>query len=310
MVRRMKHSPLIAAALLWAAVPALAWSEPGHMTTGAIAYDTLARDHPELLPQIDTIIAAHPDRARLEAHASGLSGVARQRALFEWLARWPDDIRGSDWSHPEWHYELRVVSPWKRFWPWYNGRARDGFDINYRVFSDPHAASADRAVALGWLLHLVGDIQQPLHAGHWMDSRYPKTDRAGQLGHVRRTPGGPPVDLHSYWDNIFDLPGDAGATPRGWAVPVATRWPRKLVIPVAPTGTAQVQFNAWLDESYALARGFAYSDAFLRATPDAAGAPAVSEAYRARSMLVAQQRLASGGYRIADTLAMALAPKP
>lgn len=305
----MKLKPLIALALLLAATPAFAWSESGHMTTGAIAYDTLALEHPELLPQIEAIIAAHPDRVRLEAHVAGLTGAARQRALFEWLARWSDDIRGSDWSHPEWHYELRVVSPWRRFWPWYNGRARDGFDINYRVFSDPHAAPADRAVALGWLLHIVGDIQQPLHAGHWMDGRYKLTDRAGERGHVRRTAGGPPVNLHDYWDNIFDLPGDADATPRRWAAPVEARWPRNVAIPAVPTGTPQDQFNAWLDESYALAGDFAYSDAFLRATPDAANAPVLSDAYRAKSMLVAQQRLAAGGYRIADTMTMALAPK-
>lgn len=312
MLRSMNLRPLIAAALLLLAAPVLAWSEPGHMATGAIAYDTLVREHPELLPQIEAIIAAHPDKARLDAATAGLTGSARTRAQFQWLARWPDDIRagqGTDgkWDHPDWHYELRVVSPAKAIWPWRNGNAGDAFALNYAVFSDPSAAPADRAVALGWLMHIVGDIQQPLHAGHWMSWQYKMTDRAGQLGHVRRTRGGTPIDLHAYWDNIFDLPGGPEATPRGWAVPVAMRWPRALAIPAAPAGTPAQQFSAWMDESHALARDFAYTDAFLHATPVALGAPAVSDTYRAKSMLVAQQRLAAGGYRIADTLTMALA---
>ncbi len=312
MLRNMNLRPLLAAALLLFTAPVLAWSMPGHMTTGAIAYDTLAREHPELLPQIEAIITAHPDKARLDAATTGLTGSARTRAQFEWLARWPDDIRvgqGTDgkWDHPAWHYELRVVSPAKVIWPWRNGQASEAFAINYAVFSDPKAAAADRAVALGWLMHIVGDIQQPLHAGHWMSWQYKLTDRAGLLGHVRRTADGKPIDLHAYWDDMFDMPGAAEATSRAWAVPVAVRWPRALAIPVAPTGTPQAQFSAWMDESHALARDFAYSDAFLRATSVALDAPVVSDAYRAQSMLVAQQRLAAGGYRIADTLTMALA---
>lgn len=294
---------------LGVAAPVLAWSEPGHMTTGAIAYDDLAKNNPALLPQIEAIIAAHPDQPKLAKHLIGLSGAARTRDSFEWLARWADDIRGSAYDHPEWHYELRVVSSASMVWPFRNGSAREGFDINFKRLQNTAAPMADRAIALGWLLHIVGDIQQPLHAGHWMSWRFKATDRAGTLGFVRRTPGGAPVNLHEYWDQMFDQPGQPEATPNAWAVPLAKRWSRAAVLLAAASGTPQQQFSAWLDESKELASSVAYKDAFLRATIDDYAAPAVSANYRKISQSLGQQRLAAGGYRIADTLKMALAPR-
>lgn len=111
----------------------------------------------------------------------------QDRALLEWLARWPDDIRGSIDDQPKWHYQLEVVSGRTWLWPIYNGDASGGFAFNYARLANPCAPSAQRAKAIGWLIHIVGDIQQPLHAGHQMTAQYALTDRAGELAFVRRT---------------------------------------------------------------------------------------------------------------------------
>lgn len=297
---------LLPAALMATTGPAFAWSEETHMTTGAIAFDDLARSDPALLAALDRIIAAHPDYAKLAAHAGKLMGAARTRVIFEWLARWPDDIRGTAYSHPEWHYELRVVSGWTAAWPFRNGSARAGFDENYRTLADVKAPMAARAIALGWILHVVGDIQQPLHAGHRMSSDFPKTDRAGQSGFVRRTQGGAPVDLHQFWDKMLDQPGAANATSAYWSGKLQRLWPRARLPELSGKGSAQQRFSIWLDESMVLARIGAYQGAFVHASPEPATAPAVSENYARVMQRVAQRRVALGGYRIADSIRMAL----
>jgi hypothetical protein len=296
--------------LLVLSAPALAWSEKSHMTVGAIAFDDIAANSPQLLPQLATIIAAHPDSARLNAHLGNLTGDARTRAAFEWLARWPDDIRDGQWDNPKWHYELRVVSPWGLAYPFRNGTASAGFATNYAIFSNPQAAPAARAAALGWLLHIVGDIQQPLHAGHWMSWQFPLTDRAGTIAWVRRTPGGVPVDLHAYWDEVLDRPGVPIATPDAWAQPLEARWPRTALPGLMVKGAPSVQFSAWLDESRDLAKSVAYTGSFLNATRDPAAAPVVSAAYAQKAVYWGQRRVASGGYRAADVIRMGLAGTP
>jgi S1/P1 Nuclease len=299
-------------ALILVGVPfseAQAWSRETHMTTGAIAFDDLDRTSPALLAQLEPILAAHPHRIGLDTHLVGLTGKARNRAMFEWLARWSDDVRGTPYDNPDWHYELRVISPWAKVWRFRNGTARAGFDENYRIFADPKAAVAARAIALGWLLHIVGDIQQPLHAAHWASGTYPLSDRAGTLGFVLRKKGGPAIDLHEYWDQILDRPGRANATSQAWAGPLIKEWPRARLPELAYGGTPQVQFSHWLDESLALARKAAYRGAFLRATPDPANAPSVSPAFAKRAEALARRRVVTGGYRIADVIRMALVMK-
>jgi len=50
--------------------------------------------------------------------------------------------------------------------------------------------SADkRAIALAWLLHLVGDVHQPLHTIQMFRREYPHGDRGGNEVCVRLAPG-------------------------------------------------------------------------------------------------------------------------
>ena len=54
--------------LVFATVPdrAFAWLAPGHMATGAIAYDALERRDPAAVAAIVVIEAAHPDDTRFD----------------------------------------------------------------------------------------------------------------------------------------------------------------------------------------------------------------------------------------------------
>src|SRR5205814_8107842 len=66
---------------------------------------------------------------------------------------------------------------------------------------NPDVSSADKAVALAWLEHLVGDIHQPLHACSRFSPAYPKGDRGGNLFMVKYH--GNITNLHLFWDELL-----------------------------------------------------------------------------------------------------------
>ncbi len=302
----MKQIILIGILAVLTASPALGWSEESHMTTAAIAYDDLSQSSPEILASANAILAAHPHFKQLEAHLRDLKVEERDRARLEWLARWPDDIRGSAYDHPKWHYELRVVSGWTSIWQFRNGDAASGFDINYRILANSSAKPADRAVALGWVLHIIGDIQQPLHAGHLMNARFLTTDHAGTYAFARRPGASAATNLHQFWDRSLNKSGPADVTVKAWSIPLQKLWPRTRLPEIKNRGSAQLQFHYWLDESLALARLAAYRGTFLEASTNAETAPIVTPRESRLVEEISKRRVATGGYRIADILRMAL----
>lgn len=307
-MRRVVAAALAVFAVAVSATTAFGWSEETHQTTGAIAWADLKARHPDALAELVTIAEAHQDYRVFAPVAAKLSPVLRERALFEWLARWPDDIRTGPEDHPKWHYELRVVHGWTGVWPFYNGTASEGFAFNYGILADPCAPAPARAKAIGWLIHIVGDIQQPLHAGHQMTADFPITDHAGKYAFVRRTPGGEVTDLHQYWDKIIERGG--AALPRGetnWATALGHMWPRQRLPELARSGDPQHLFASYMDETATLARLVAYQGTFLKAAPDAAAAPVLTPRENAIALSLAERRIATSGYRIADTLANAIA---
>lgn len=287
--------------------PAQAWSNLGHQTTGAIAWMDLRQRHPAELADLLALIRQHQDYARIAPLLEGLDEPTRERALFEILARWPDDIRGGPEDHPDWHYQLRVVHGWSWLWPFQNGNAAFGFGYNYAKLANPCTPAVERAKAIGWLIHIIGDVQQPLHAGHQMTRTFELTDRAGELAWVRR-PNGIVTDLHHYWDQTLD---DSGApVPAGfadWADALMAKWTRtSLGSQLQPAADPQLEFAGFLDESAELARTVGYTGTYLLAATDRQQAPQVSLAEQALALDVAERRIATGGYRISDLLARAI----
>ena len=163
----------------------LAWGPQGHRTTGAIA-DQL------LTPQ------AHAVVTQLLAGDLDKFGNPSGRATLEAVSVWADEIRGTpDW-HAAWHYDDGPVC----------GRlykasyCPDGQCNSVQlqrligVLGNRRAALAERNEALKWVVHLVGDLHQPLHASN-------NADRGGNDVQVAlqgvRTRGR--LNLHRAWDS-------------------------------------------------------------------------------------------------------------
>jgi hypothetical protein len=147
---------------------------------------------------------------------------------------------------------------------------------------------------LVWLLHLVGDVHQPLHAMSRFTRTQPNGDRGGN--DVRILCGGAcsATLLHSFWDGVVGgrLVLDAQEVIDA-AAAIAEPDP-------ALSGIADEE--VWIGESFALARTIAYAD------PIGAGEGpfALSDDYKSRALGVARQRIALAGIRLANLLNAAL----
>jgi hypothetical protein len=168
-------SRLLAAAFVAALVlpaPALAWGKTGHRVVAAIA-DTqlsgLARAHiREILGPGESLVDA---------------------------ANWPDEMRsapGKFWQKTAtpWHYVTLDGIIYDHAPP--EGDALEALEHFRKVLQDPKADLADKQMALRFIIHIVGDLHQPLHVGKCCD-------RGGN--DVKVTWFGKPTNLHAVWDS-------------------------------------------------------------------------------------------------------------
>ena len=86
---------------------AFAWNIPGHMLSGAIAYQILHQDSPRTISAVRSVLEENPwYQTRWKGQLDKLPDNERDEMLFMLAAPWPDDIRTRDVfeSHPPWHY--------------------------------------------------------------------------------------------------------------------------------------------------------------------------------------------------------------
>lgn len=175
----------------------------------------------------------------------------------------------------------------------------------------PCGADAQGATDLAWILHVVGDIHQPLHTAARVSAKHLTGDEGGNGFLLSGDPKGP--KLHSFWDGIVDksIPlktGEANQKSITYLDRVIARitadHPRSSMI----SRLTPVDFEAWSEEGLETAKRVAYPASLHEAqTPSAT--------YRAAVFTVADEAIALGGYRLADLLntilgGEAVAPPP
>src|SRR5687767_2448954 len=168
-----KLPPLFLLPLLWllAAGSALAWNKAGHMTTGAIAYRELKAADPAALAKVIAALRLHPQYAQYwQKTVEEFPGEDGEIILFMFAARWADDVRGRPEFHREvWHYINYPYRP-----PSTATEKPEGDNIvdqleRNRGLVKTEADAGKRAVALCWVMHLTGDVHQPLHVTQLMN---------------------------------------------------------------------------------------------------------------------------------------------
>lgn len=67
------------------------------------------------------------------------------------------------------------------------------------ISSNTHRNTAERALFARYLVHVVGDMHQPLHSVALFNATYPTGDAGGNFFKVKM-PDGSTQNFHSFWD--------------------------------------------------------------------------------------------------------------
>lgn len=285
--------------------PSFAWWGPGHMEIAALAY---ARLDPEVRSTVDRLIQLNPEYAEWTA---GLPDESKAQVAFLRAATWADDIKADpeytrddvddptagrnigyadNLVHDYWHH---IDIPF----------SSDGTEV---IRPDlPNALSQAETMAatlasdasddlksydLVWLVHLVGDLHQPLHATTRFTNGL-KDDHGGNAETVQPT-SGPAVTLHAYWDGLL---GD-GLTP-AQAISAAEDLPTP-----DPAEAAIDDPVLWVIESFIIAQ----NDVYTGLIGPGAGPYKLTKDYETKALTMAQSQAALAGARLARLLNLSL----
>lgn len=267
----------------------LAWNAEGHMVVAQIAYNHLDAS---VKTQCDALIAAP------------LSYSSSQSSSFVTAAVWADDFR-TQLGSATWHY---IDLPFSLDGTPTNGYSLDNSNVVAAInqcmatFLSNDPSTTNRAMALRYLLHFVGDIHQPLHCSTAISASDPNGDAGGNGFSLT---GGNWSNLHSLWDSGGGFLTNSASRPL--SAQNQTRLNTKVaametVYPyVRNTGSIPNPID-WAFEGKNLAMNVSYVGITDGATP--------SSNYLYSAQSTAQERLALGGHRLADLLNTLLTNDP
>lgn len=159
------------------------------------------------------------------------------------------------------------------------------------------SSTLDKARQLRFIIHLVGDVHQPLHAASLFSDEFPTGDAGGNAYSIAGVDYA--TNLHSLWDSgagqwIDDIVRPLNATGQAWLDTFADN-----IIAAYPVASMQPyikEFNVstWANESNTIAADFVY-------TAPEAPTPVPAD-YITQAQSIALQQIAIGGYRLADLL--------
>lgn len=279
--------------------------------TQAAAWPDLMKDESKRLAKQ---VAAEPDPQRKSALEQQLAAVKRYDST-----SWHFDNKPF-YLDP---YDLPAASPSSSAGPRPMG-IQQALPRALEQLRDASLPPEVRAVALAWVIHLIGDSHQPLHTSAIFSAKHlPQGDLGGNRIAIQiqnRPPPSPEVSLHQIWDDQFgdDLAQEAAIKRAVVASFPRTKLARELEGLDAAAADADLRFtNRVLDESYRVAGEAVYDarvrGALLALQPTGAAYPTLvlPPAYLRDARIAASRRVALAGYRLADQLLRAeLGGKP
>jgi hypothetical protein len=275
------------------------------MVIGEITYNDLKRSDPAALARVIALFKQHPQFPSWSGQmdAIGLKDEDRDLYLFLMAGRWADDIRGNpQFDRPEWHYVNFPYRPGALQQPPAPTETSilTAYELNRQIVESPTATDPEKAVALTWLFHLVGDVHQPLHTVKLVTDLYPEGDRGGTRFYIRVTPASSTISLHKFWDDLI-LGSDNVQTVRNTATALRNRPELNRAALAEMTNR---RFLDWAGiESLGLAQAVVYRGGKLPASADRAAGAVLPADYPRAVKPIAERRAALAGYRMADLLA-------
>ena len=321
-----RTAAFLVAGLVWAVSiePAGAWNERGHMLVAFIAFRHLDAD---VKTEVGRLLRLNPQfKSWVENLPPSATEERRTETAFVRASRWPDDIKGfskyiddgdqggnvpppgpaasqnigyADLNrHKYWHFKnvpftddgTKTREP-----PAVN--AQSEIEIMRAALASSATPDDIKSYDLVWLIHLVGDVHQPLHATARFTKPLPDGDRGGNLQLLENCAQwlGCQANLHAQWDRLLGVNMTASSVS-STGVALDTK--------LNPPGSTSTDVNEWIAESVALAKEQAYRTSADTRLPSPKAF--LTLAYVERARLSAQTRAVLAGRRLAKLLNDAL----
>jgi hypothetical protein len=290
----MKSYLIIVSCVLAAlAAQALAYSDDGHMYVAKIAYDRLPAAKQKKLDDLVKLLKNGRDPYNSVSAAC-----------------WPDDVKHSPGfaGTGDWHF---IDTPLNGGTLPGKANILDGIKKNIANYQAAAAAPSTRANklkqarAIVFLIHLVGDIHQPLHC----------SEPGGSIGGngIKVANVRPSGNLHHFWDGAygasFDRASSKSLVPANGVRPATAKEKafadRTTAImtghkPGLLWNTIGQDYQAWANQTFTIAKKTAYGPLAVHGPPYAP--VTLSEAYVNKARDITDDRVTLAGYRLAKLL--------
>lgn len=219
---------------------AMAWNMVGHRVVGQIAYENLTPQAKLYFNDIN--------------HAMD---VVYKPTSFANAASWMDEIRYRDIdTYTTWHYIDIPFSNDNTPLPTVDTvNAKWALEQSYSILSSDKSNDFEKGFYFRVMLHILGDIHQPLHTTARISRSLPYGDKGGNLVKLAANPIA--TNLHSYWDRgagVFYTrkKQTRKKSIRQLARMIQNQYPRN------DFDIDEIDFDAWVIESNLLAREQVY----------------------------------------------------
>ncbi len=301
------------AIFLSSVAPAFGWGCEGHQIVALIARAHLT---PATSAAVDELLKSNPIDPSVKVFCqnppSDLMAIA---------STWADDTKDPE-KTGTWHYvdiPLTANGP-ASMGVWCppigepvggkdrSGCVTDAIAYEWAILRDASRPASERAKALRYVIHFVGDIHQPLH-----DSD--NDDRGGNCTALTFFGQEKPVNLHALWDyRIIQRDLENGKLSQA---ALASELDKRFSSHWKDWGGAKADPDAWAWEGNAIAKSVVYGDLkpaipFEKPNPQvdcnaerdkvAALHISVGDTYVNEALPVIDEQLAKAGYRLAGML--------
>ena len=307
-MRYLSATLIFASIMLVAPKPAAGWNKAGHMVSGAIAFSELKASDPDAVKQVVELLKNLPEYRSKWLPAIKRSPVGLRNHdlyLFMVAARWPDDMRDNPNIHcGNCHFinygfkpagqpdSVIVKDP-------LDVNVEKSFDEKLAIVRDTNSTPLEKAMAVAWIFHLVGDVHQPLHTSALFTTQFPDGDRGGNLFFIRTTSTANTTNLHSFWDGLV-ITSEGFVAVRDKANELRSRTSHRRA---ALREMSEKDFHDWSEgESFSAAKIHAYRMGALVSGVDKDHGEVLPRDYRNINKPLAERRMVLAGYRLADIL--------
>lgn len=300
---------LIFCLMFAASVPA--WDDAGHKLTMYIAWEQMS---PAARERVVKILLSAPEDSDLSVFylQDSRSTAAKQRELFMIAATWADIVRDKNFKtrnakyhRGNWHYQ-------DTFWREVNGKVElipdmksDAENAVERLFAfdkslrDAAISDSEKAIALAWILHLSGDIHQPLHTSGRVTEYDPKGDGGGNRFKLspKGAKGDDDLNLHWFWDSIVKrvTPRVNDACDADYLPPIAWAMMKKYPPAKMQSRLKFGKFDEWQREGFQIASTKLYPASLKFGEPP-------PDEYKKMAFEIAEEQVALAGYRLGAML--------